>query len=162
MGATQTIVNGNRHSWTSITLDADGLLIGGITSVDYSDNLEPGTPFGTDPVALGYTRGKYTADFSIEMYRAEFEALKLRLGVAGVGFMESTGIYNVAYIEKSLNGGEPIMDVIVGRISKVESSNSEGTDASKVKLTLKVIEPILWNGVPAVLPDPTALDVSFV
>lgn len=162
MGATQTVVNGNRHSWTSITFDADGLPIGGITSVDYSDNLEPGVPYGTDPVAVGLTRGKYTAEFSCEMYRKEWELFKARLGVAGVGFMESTGIYNVAYFEPDLNGGEPITDTIVGRVTKVESANSDGTDASKVKITFKVIVPILWNGVPGVLPDPTMLDLAFV
>jgi len=162
MGATQTIVNGNRHSWVSITLDADGLPIGGIKSLDYSDNLEPGTPYGTGPVALGYTRGKYTAEFSTEMYRKEFELLKARLGVAGVGFMETVGIYNVSYLERDLEGGEPITDTIVARISKVEASNADGTDASSVKVTFKVIAPIEWNGVPAVAPDPTALDVAFV
>lgn len=163
MGATQTVVNGNRHSWTSITFDADGLPIGGISSVDYSDNLEPGTPYGTGPVALGYTRGKYTAEFSVEMYRAEWELFKsTRLGAAGIGFMETVGIYNISYAEQVTVGLPVITDTIVGRVSKVESSNSDGTDASKVKLTFKVIEPILWNGVPAVAPDPTALDVAFV
>lgn len=162
MGATQTIVNGNRHSWVSITLDADGLPIGGIKSLDYSDSLDPGTPYGTDPVPLGYTRGKYTAEFSCEMYRKEFELLKERLGVAGVGFGETAGIYNVSYLEQDLEGGEPITDTIVGRLMKVESANSDSTDASSVKLTFKVVEPILWNGVPIVAPDPTALDVAFV
>jgi hypothetical protein len=122
------------------------LPIMGIKSINYSEDLEPGDVYGTAPHKLGRTRGKHNANCDFEMYRLEWENLKVTLGIAGVGYGEVAFDIFVTYSE---NFSPVVTDQIVGaRITKCEFSNSDGTDTSTVKLTCNVLN-ILTNLVSA-------------
>lgn len=143
------LVNGHRYSFVSIEFGANGAIMRGVSSIDYGDELTPGKMRGTGPNVIGRTRGEYDGDGEVEMYRLEWENLKSTLGVAGVGFGETAWPITVTYGET----GQPVVtDTLEGcRITKVRTGGQEGSDPTKVKLTIDLLR-ILHNGVPIYTP----------
>jgi hypothetical protein len=144
---TYPLINGIRYSWASIEMQANGLIIPGVRSINYSDTLTPGKPRGTSSVWLGHTLGQYEADADMEVFREEHEVYKLSLG--GIGFMERPHIIVVNYFEPTRG---VLADVLNVRIMGNQIANSDSSDATVIKHTLSVLSPILWNGVPGVTP----------
>jgi len=131
------LINGHRFSFASIEATVNGIPLIGFKSINYSQELEPGDVFGTRSNKLGRTRGKQNANCDFEMYRLEWENLKITLGAAGFGYGETPFNITVCYADL---GAPVIVDLIEGvRITKAEFSNSEGTDATAVKLTTNVM-----------------------
>lgn len=144
------LVNGHRYSFTSIEYGANGMIMRGVSSIDYGDELTPGKMRGTGPNVMGRTRGEYDADAEIEMYRLEWENLKSTLGNNGVGFGETAFPITVTYGEA--NQPTVVTDTIEGaRVTKVRTGGAEGNDPTKVKLSIDCLR-ILHNGVPIYTP----------
>lgn len=143
------LINGHRYSFASIEFGANNAILRGVSSIDYGDELTPGKMRGTGPNVIGRTRGEYDGDADIEMYRLEWENLKSTLGQNGVGFGETSFPVTVCYGEV----GQPVVtDTLEGcRITKVRTGGSEGSDPTKVKLTIDLTR-ILHNGVPIYTP----------
>lgn len=143
------LINGHRYSFSSIEFGANGIVMRGVSSIDYGDELTPGKMRGTGPNVIGRTRGEYDGDASIEMYRLEWENLKSTLGTNGVGFGETSFPVTVMYGET----GQPVVtDTLEGcRITKVRTGGAEGSDPTKVTLTIDLTR-ILHNSVPMYTP----------
>lgn len=143
-------INGHRFSPQSVEAIFNGIPILGLSELNYNDSLEPGDVYGSTPQVIGRTRGKQKAGADFGMYQQEYENLKLTLGVAGVGYMETPFVITVTYFEV---GTLPIIDTIIGaRITKDEISNSmSSTDAVVVKATCNILR-VLRNGVPVATP----------
>lgn len=136
------LINGHRYSFASIELTANFLPFVGIKSINYSQELEPGDVYGTGSNKIGRTRGKANASCDFEMYRFEWENLKVTLGRGGIGYGEQPFNITVCYAEAAILGiPQPVItDLIEGvRITKAEFSNQEGSDATTVKLTTNVM-----------------------
>lgn len=136
------LVKGHRFSYASIELKINGspFPILGVKSINYSQELAPGDVWGTAPHKIGRTRGKNDAKADMEMLRLEWDQLRATLGAGGVGYGEMAFDIMVTYSEKF---SPVVTDKIIGaRITNAEFSNSEGTDASMVKLTMNVIRII--------------------
>jgi hypothetical protein len=126
-------VNDRAYSYASIELDIDGDLYYASKSINYSDNMEPGELRGQSQHRLGRTAGDYKAEASLELSREEWEILRAKFGD---GFMLRSFDIQVSYSEDNM---PLITDEVVGcRIKKVDYSNSQGPDASMVKLDLDV------------------------
>lgn len=151
------LINGNRYSFASIELRLLGQRYYGVKSINYSDSLEPGEVRGTDPQLIGRTRGKYSADASIEMYLREFDDFSSKLAslAASVGLPSATGYMEVPFdvIVSYAEDGAPVIthEIIGARIKKSDHSNTEGSDAISVKNDLHVMV-IVKNGVSSVTP----------
>lgn len=145
------LILGHRHSWSSIEIGIgpSGNVVRGVSSIDYGDGLTPGKMRGTGPNVVGRTRGEYDGDAELEMYRLEWENLKSQLGQNGVGFGEASFSITVQYAES----GQPVVtDTLEGcRITKVRTGGAEGSDPTKVKLSIDLMR-ILHNGVPIYTP----------
>lgn len=144
-------VRGHRYSWVSLEVSigvvAAGTPIVGVRSINWSDELAPGVVYGTSPQPIGYTRGKQTLTADMEILLAEWE--NLRLGLGGVGFGEV--MFDIVVNFHELGIGVQSYVLIGCRVTKVEQSNSDSTDASVVKLTLSLLK-ILHNGGPIARP----------
>jgi hypothetical protein len=129
---------GHYFSFASIEAKVNGLIITGITSIDYSSKLEVGDVYGTKSQKLGTTRGKQSAEASMEMYLQDWENLRATLGAGGVGYGEPRFAIVVQYAEIAT---APVKtDVLEGcRVTSVDYTNADGTDAAKVKLGLNVM-----------------------
>jgi len=145
------LIQGHRYSFASIEALFNGLKILGFTSINYEDSLEPGKIWGSRPQKIGRTRGKQDPKAEVEMLKLEWEQFKLTLGAAGVGFGEASFNIIVVYAEQPY---APVTtDTLIGcRITNVKDASQDGTDASKVTLTIDPMT-ILHNGVPMVTPD---------
>lgn len=134
------LVNGARHSFSSIELKINGQIFVGFKSINYSRTRSRTMVYGNSPDPLGKTRGtnEYKAD--CELYLAEFNAFKESLGA---GYGDIAFDINVTYTE---NGFDTISDVIRGcTLDTTDSSNSQGNDPLVRKMELNPIK-ILFNG----------------
>lgn len=139
------IINGVKYDYSSVEVVCQGARFSGIKSITYSHQLDPGMAYGTSAQPSGRTRGQYSAEASMEVYKADwFDLLTLISGVqvvAGLsarGFMETEFQIGVAY-------NEPlpallIVDLLQGcRIKKAEHGGAEGNDPLVVKVDLSVM-----------------------
>ncbi len=145
-GIPYPLVNGVRHSWSSVSITVAGLTYGGVTEVNYESTLEPGITKGAGPLIIGFTTGavSMTADFTI--LQEEWGQLQTSLGA---GFMTAffdveVTIGNEGYVESAMS---TFVDGYKGRISKLGAAMSSGSaDALVRKVSIAPIE-MRYNGV---------------
>lgn len=135
-------INGHYWSFASIEARANGLPFVGFTGINYSTSLEVGDVYGTKSQKLGTTKGKQNAEGSLELLMPFWEVFRASL-FGGVGYGEKRFTLIVQYAEE----GMPVKtDILEGcRIVNTEYGNADGTDPSKVTLTLNVMR--LYEGV---------------
>jgi hypothetical protein len=139
-------INGHEYSFTSIRCSAGKLTGDMISSISYSDGLDPGKVVGGDGIPIGMTRGTYEADASLEFHtRRIFQQ-----------WFESLGQYpyevyfdiSVAYAETGIS---PVIQDTIPRVRLKKASidaSKGGNDPIAVPVELAVGGVILWNGRP--------------
>ncbi|WP_437948652.1 hypothetical protein WME98_49995 [Sorangium sp. So ce296] len=133
--------NGNYHNHASAEIDCAGKPFLGITTLNYSDELEKELQYGTGSIALGVSQGQYKPNADMEMLKSEWERMKAVLPQNGFGEFA----FNIGATYKEASG--TIVDELrTVYITKVEDASQQGPSANKVKLTLCVAEPIRHNG----------------
>ncbi len=165
LGAVGQLINGRRYDSSSVEITilptgpangavgkvagiaAGALGVGsifqGITEISYSDKLEPGEhrAIGT-PKLLGMTRGVYSTEASMTMYKEDAAGLIEALSALG-GYGEVAFQITVVTAEA---GASPITDTLEGvRITSIEDSVSQGGDPLTVAFELKPLN-IKRNG----------------
>lgn len=155
MSATvQQVVNGHIYSWSSIEIEAAGMVFAGVKEINYADSVKPGRIYGSDGVQVGGTPGKSTPSLEIHLYRRDWDALRTQLaGADGTQGVFSTKFVNVrvAYAEQGIPGvSDSASPTVTDYIEKVRivgpsSKNSVGSDPTVVVLAC---EPtiIRWGG----------------
>lgn len=134
------LINGTRHSFSSIELKLNGNIFIGFKSINYSRSRSRTAVYGNSPDPIGKTRGtnEYTAD--VELYLAEWNQ-----------FMESIGegygdVFFQVLVTYSENGFDTIQDTINGcTIDGLEVSQSQGSDPLVRKFEMSPLK-ILFNG----------------
>lgn len=153
IGPSYPLVNGVRHSWSSVSATAGGVTYGGFTEINYAAKLDAQYVRGAGPLPIGTTTGlaSMTADFT--MLEEEFKMFQQTLGSpsligGGAGFMTSffdleVQKSNEGYIE---GGMSTITDTIKARITEVSAAmQSSSGDGLVRKVTLLPIE-MRFNG----------------
>lgn len=138
-------VNGHRYSWASIEMHADGIDQPEFTAIDYATESEAGEVFAKGMQQIGDTAGTFKRNGSLELLKKQFNKLSKQLGK---GFMRKRFPITVSFDEDG-EGGIVTDELVQVRILKVSDSNSQGTDAAKVKLDLHIMR-ILYDGVDPV------------
>src|SRR5574343_810760 len=92
MALSYPLVNGLPYDFSSVEIITPIGIVNAIKEITYSDTLAPGKVRGTRAQVIGRTRGKYDAEGSLSIYKAEWEDLIAKLApISGlVGFMEVT------------------------------------------------------------------------
>lgn len=148
------LINGVRHSWTSVEIKIGGAVIGGVTEINYAPKLDPSKARGAGPLIAGLTTGlaDYTADVTLLL--AEYNEVQTMLGPA---FMTAFFDIETSYSDEGYTGsGMPIItDWMKVRISEVTSATSNGSaDAIVRKCTLVPVDMRL-NGVSPMPNQPS-------
>ncbi len=126
-------VNGNLHSWGSITVKVDGDRFFGFTSIGYSDSRERVKAYGMGRAQAprGRSRGKYATE-PVTLAGAKGSMQQLRKALADAGGSGSTSYGDtvfqivVQYVEAD---DTPITDEIEDCVwVKNTASNEEGPD----------------------------------
>lgn len=152
MSVPYPLIQGVRHSWSSIEIRLNGAIVLGVTEINYSPTLEPGEVRGAGARVIAHTLGQATYEGDFTILLEEFNVLVAALGDQ---WMTKTFDIVVTY-DESGSGLSTIVDTLSGcRITKVEASNSSGsTDGSTRKCTIKYLQ-LLLNGVDPMPPQPT-------
>lgn len=136
-------VNGHEYSFTSIKTTAGAFKVKKLKSIDYSDSLEPGIVEADEAQAVGATRGKYSAEASLEF--ATRRAYQEWINSLGEGAYEKYFTITLTYAETGVS--PTITDKLINCRIKKPSVSASGTDAVGVKVELFVLGGIIWNGV---------------
>lgn len=138
------LVNGVRHSATSVELKMAGLIVGGWGEVNYAPKLDAQYVRGAGPLPIATTTGMGSMTADITLLEEEWNMIQSVLGSPGLigggsGFMTSffeTQVTksNEGYIE---GGMSTIVDTFTSRITEVSGAMSVNSgDALVRKLTL--------------------------
>jgi hypothetical protein len=153
----QTLINGNRYSFTSIDAVASvtGAPIavpkGALQGINYTGSVDPGLVQGNQQAPVGRTGGYGTSEGDFEILAAEADDFNAAL--TGGGTFPLTGVdfdWTVGY---GVNDIDTRIDVLRGcRIISVESPNAKGNDASVKRYRMSIMR-VRLNGVD-VYADP--------
>lgn len=151
-GINYPLVNGNRYSFASIEAWIDDISILGITSINYSDKLEPGMVKGTSMNPIGRTAGDRTSTCDVEILRLEWNIVLASLAAKGFGSY-GLAVFDITVMYTEFFDVPTTTDRIRScRITEAAVSNQSGTDPLKVKLTISPLS-IEMNGVPIAPAD---------
>lgn len=156
------LFNGRYYSFNSIEtfLGAVPAPQVAFTAINWKNALKPGMGRGTTPRKLIRTRGDLEPSADFEMYLHAYEAFKATLVLQGGGGVLGYG--EVEWNMRVMFREAPALPIAVYefracRIVEEDYSNTQGTDPTKVKVTLDVMD-ILTNGHSIVgLLDPSLI-----
>ena len=72
----ETLINGTAYSWSQISLSIGLNEVYGISKISYKDNVEMQNNYGKGNMPISRGIGKYAAEASITLSRAEVEGLQ--------------------------------------------------------------------------------------
>ena len=151
------LIQGNFYSFASIEAGLPGIKIVDFTAINYSTGLDVADVYGTRSQKLGTTRGKQTADGTLEMYLRAWELFRASLNA--VGFLAGQGYGEVRFpvVVQFAEAQMPVVThTLLGcRIVKADYNNADGTDPTKVSLTLNVMRVI--EGVDGMIAAPIGI-----
>lgn len=147
------LINGRRYDFASVETAVNGLPVLGrtITALDYSDSVQRGIVRAGSPLPIGYTRGEYSAEGSIEMPREEYPLfLSAITANSPLGIYEVSFELTVAYAEL---GQALQVDNLNGvRLNGAAQTLQRGPEGLVVRCPL-LIHLVVWNGKLPLSPD---------
>lgn len=147
--AQQTQINGNRYSYTSISVVLDGVPQpkGVFTSISYKATQSPGIVQGNQVTQVGRTSGYGTGTGSFEMLVSELDDFYAEL--TDNGFAPVMSVDFDIIVSYSVNDIDVRTDTLRGcRIDDIDSPNQQGTDPTK-KTNTFTIARVNLNGIEA-------------
>lgn len=150
-----TRINGAYYDFSSIeaVLGTIGVCIN-LADINYSQKLDPGVFRGTGAKVRGRTRGTYTAEGNLTIYKEDYERLKFSLAAKSLGQGYMTAAFIIVVTYRSYGAFVPVVDTLRGcRITSEDNNHSQGNNALVVKLNLSIME-ILANNLQAVADGP--------
>lgn len=147
--AQQTQINGNRYSFTSITVSTSvgDIPRGVFKSINYSAQQDPGIVQGNQVAPTGRTSGQATSTGDFEMLVSEWDDF--------IASLTSNGVFPIMSVDfdlicaYSVNDTDVRTDSLLGcRITSIGSDNTQGNDATTKKCQLSIMRMKL-NGVDA-------------
>lgn len=152
--AQQTLINGNRYSFTSVSVQLAGQDIpkGVFKSINYDAQQDPGVVQGNQITMVGRTAGLGTGTGSFEMLVSEWDDFNSAL--TSDGETPTMSVYFDIIVSYSENGTDTRTDTLRGvKITKIGSSNQQGTDATTKSCDISIARMKL-GGIDA-YADPT-------
>lgn len=143
-------INGNLYDWEGVEIVLPSGLSVGVTDVNYDDERPVEERYGKGSVARGYGRKNYKATANMTMDLDE--ALIFEAGLAAAGGGSIYGAPPFPIVVAYGGDGLPITtDVLpMCKVVKIGTGAKQGDENVGIrKYDLKVIEPIVWGGAPA-------------
>jgi hypothetical protein len=73
---TTPLINGVVPNWAQLTININGVLVKGVTAIEYNDDQQVDPVYGIGQTAVGVGYGNITCTGSITLLRTEIEALR--------------------------------------------------------------------------------------
>jgi hypothetical protein len=143
------MINGRVYDWETVEIQLPNGIAVGVQNIDYSDERPVTERYGKGSIPRGAGRGNYKASASIELDLDEANRLQLAIGGSIYGGIPFPIV--VSYADAGL---PTITDVLpLCRITKSSSGAKQGDDNVGIrKYDLTLLLPILWGGIPAIVP----------
>jgi hypothetical protein len=145
----QPQVNGDYYSFANLEIRMDGQFYLGFKSANYGIKVGAAYVRGTNQYPLGWSQGQVEPHLDIELYKPQWGTFLL---IAGPGYLGRSYAITISYGNPFDNG-----DLITvtdempnSKLVSVEATNTEGIDATAMKLTFMPLD-LLYNGIPALL-----------
>lgn len=142
------MINGRVFDWESIKVDAPFGLDLEITNIAYSSEATAEPVFGRGNTPRGYGMGNLNQTGSIDIPHNSFLQLNAYAAVHG-------GVLRIRPFDITVRYANsdqvPQVDVLRKvKIEKIETDAKQGdAEVGLKKLSIKILDPILYNGVPA-------------
>lgn len=81
MNKISPLINGQRHSWSSIEVQLLGRLITGMTGIKYEEKVEKKNYYGAGNMPVGRGIGNYEATASLTLHAYEVDAVQKSLPI---------------------------------------------------------------------------------
>jgi hypothetical protein len=143
------MINGRSFDWESIKIRSVWGANIEITNISYSSEATVDPVHARGSVARAYGVGNLVQDGSMDIPHTAFQQLEIYGATQG-------GILRIRpfdiIVEYSNEDQLPQIDTLrATKIEKIETESSQGdTETGLRSLTLKILNPILYNGVPAI------------
>jgi len=143
------MINGRVFDWEAIKIRSVWGANIEITNISYSSEATVDPIFGRGNVPRGYGVGNLAQEASLDVPHNSFQALQVYAATQG-GLLRIRPFDII--VEYSNDDQIPQIDTLRAvKIQKVETSGAQGdTEIGMRTLSLKVLNPILYNGVPAI------------
>lgn len=147
------MINGSLYDWESVNIMLPSGLAIGISNIDYDDERPIEERYGKGSQPRGYGRKNYKASAKMELDIDEAERLAIFLAASGGGGIYDSIPFAITVCYAPV-GQPPITDILpLCKIVKTSSGAKQGDDNVGVrKYDLKVLMPILWGYIPALVP----------
>lgn len=142
-------INGRLYDWEDVSIRLPSGETVGVTEIGYKDGQDVDPRYGRGSTPRGYGRKNYEASGSMTLDRDEFDRLARELTATGGGIYDHLPFPIVVNYANEDQG--TITDTLPAcRITSFDTSGSQGeANVGAVKCEFKILEPILWNGLPA-------------
>lgn len=144
-------INGKNYDWEDISVMLPNGQAVGITEIKYEDGQTVTARYGKGAKPRGYGRGNYEASGSMVLDRDEWEKFKIYLAATGKGKILDHALFTVVVMYANSDMGTVTDTLNSCKISKFSGGGaSQGDDnASPMTCEFTILEPILYNGIPA-------------
>jgi hypothetical protein len=141
------MINGRVFDWESIRIDTPWGIDLPILSISYSSEAPVDPQFSRGNVAVGYGRGNLAQEGAVELEHRSWLQLSVYAATQGGLLRIRPFPITVSY---SNEDQVPQIDVLTACVfEKVEAEANQGdTRIGNKKLTIKILDPIKYNGVP--------------
>jgi hypothetical protein len=152
------LINGFLPAFADIQMRVNNLLFVGVGSIDYSDNLSRGQPYGTAAISLGLTKGSYKAKGTVELYlpaavTLETSLAPLSIPLGGLRFVPIQ--FSIGYVPAGSAPLPVVTDSFTAYFGEMSISTRVSDDAIMKKYELLIPGVITWNGIPALVEPGT-------
>lgn len=140
-------INGFEYAWANIALAVNGIVINGITSINYSENHEAESLFGIGNVSIARGVGNHIFEASITLQKSEVVALQQAAVIQGLTDGDITGLLPFT-ITVSYNGDQgqvPVTDILFNaQFLSNNIGSTQGDTSIEVEIPL-IISHIQWG-----------------
>lgn len=144
-------INGKNYDWEDISVMLPHGIAAQISEIKYSDEQTVTARYGRGAIPRGYGRGNYSATVSFVLDREEWEKMKAALAATGAGAIYDHEPFPIVVNYANRDQGV-VTDVLRKcKLSKFDGGGGSQGDDNVSPITCEgvVLEPILWNGIPA-------------
>lgn len=135
-------LNAYRWSFASGEINLDGRKYVGLQNLNPKEAVKKEAVYGNGRTAIGRVRGQHSASSTMDMILTEYDALIEGLGDS---FTDVPFDISATFIETS---GDGVFTLGMTQVTIVEHELAMSNDGKALiqKVTLDIIDPIVWNG----------------
>jgi hypothetical protein len=142
------VINHKKYSWEQINIQLPHGVLIGVQSIEYGDKKDAAAEYGKGSAPIGYSGGNYEADVKFTLLLDEAQLFNDALRENGAFYRHKPFPIVVSYAS---DDGPTITDVLPSVIiTERKASNKQGDKSIATEFSGLVLDPIVWNGLPAV------------